>query len=319
MSKNKIISIFLSIVLITVCFAGCNKKQKKAEVKETQYYSFKDDKNRTVTLNKKPKNVIALIGSYGELWMLSGGELSGITNDAVTRRKMELPKSTEIIGTVKEPNIEKIISKNPDLVIMSTDIKQHLDLDKTLNKSKIPHAYFKVDTFDEYLNMLKICTDINKKPENYKKYGTDLKEEIDKDIKKASSQKKPKILLIRAMSTKAKALKEDHLVGKMLEDLNTDNIASRHESLLEDLSMETIISEDPDYIFVVTMGSREKAIKNFENTLMKNPAWNKLKAVKNGKFFVLPKDKFQYKPNSRWAESYDYLEKVLYENYQPQK
>jgi len=34
--------------------------------------------------------------------------------------------------------------------------------------------------------------------------------------------------------------------------------------------------------------------------------------VKEGRYIVLPKDLFHYKPNNRWGESYQYLGEILY-------
>ena len=71
-------------------------------------------------------------------------------------------------------------------------------------------------------------------------------------------------------------------------------------------------AEDPDYIFVVTMGDSEEALKALKNGIEKNPAWSDLTAVKNNRFIVLPKELFHYKPNAKWGDSYEYVAKILY-------
>ena len=76
--------------------------------------------------------------------------------------------------------------------------------------------------------------------------------------------------------------------------------------------MDTIIAEDPDYIFVTTMGDSQKAIDALKAGIESNPAWGSLSAVQNGRYLILPKDLFHYKPNARWAESYEYLARILY-------
>ena len=60
---------------------------------------------------------------------------------------------------------------------------------------------------------------------------------------------------------RGKGQKDDNLTCRMLEDLGTVNITNKHPSLLEELSIEEIIEEDPDFIFVTTMGSTEKAVE----------------------------------------------------------
>lgn len=277
------------------------------------YYAFTDDLGNTVTLTKKPEAVVSLFGSYAEMWLLAGGTLAGVTEDAVSERGMTLAENVSVIGSVKEPNLELVLQAQPDFVLLSTDVEAHVKLDETLTQASIPHAYFKEDTVDDYLRVLKIYTDITGRQDLYAQHGDSVKQQIDTLLAGIpKEQETPSVLLIRSMSTKAKALKDDHMVGKMLADLQADNIATRHASLLEDLSLETILQEDPDCIFVVTMGDVDAAVQTLENGIMANPAWQTLSAVKNGNYYVLPKDLFQYKPNARWGESYSYLEKILY-------
>ena len=99
----------------------------------------------------------------------------------------------------------------------------------------------------------------------------------------------------------------------MLVDLGADNLASRHPSLLEELTLEHIVAENPDRIFVTIMGQDEAAaLGALQATLGKNPAWQALDAVRNDRVYVLPKDLFHYKPNHRWGESYAFLYQTLY-------
>ncbi len=304
---------FLFILIITLlCACSSNIPQTKEE-NVNLFYKFTDDLGNTVELKEKPNKVVALMSSYAELWLLSGGELAGVTEDAVSERNIAISESTQIIGSYKEPNIELILSISPDFVLLSTDIEQHVKLADTLKASNINHGYFKEDSYLDYLRLLKIFTDITEKQDLYEKYGITVEKQINDLLAKIPKDgEKPKVLLIRSMSTKAKALKDDHLVGIMLKDLGVDNIATRHSSLLEDLSIETIIDENPDYIFVITMGDIGKAMATLENGIMANPAWDNLDAIKSGNYHVLPKDLFQYKPNERWGESYEYLKKILY-------
>lgn len=89
------------------------------------------------------------------------------------------------------------------------------------------------------------------------------------------------------------------------------NIADRSE-LLENLSIEKIIEEDPDEIFIVMQGSdQEGAKKTLEETLTGNPAWSGLTAVREGKVHYMDKKLYHLKPNNRWGIAYDELEKLL--------
>ena len=117
---------------------------------------------------------------------------------------------------------------------------------------------------------------------------------------------------MRAFSSGIKAKKDDNLAGQILNELGITNIADANPSLLEEMSVEHIIKEDPDFIFALTMGSEAAAATYLNENVESNPVWQDLKAVKNNNYILLPKDLFHYKPNNRWDESYEYLAKIIY-------
>ncbi len=77
------------------------------------------------------------------------------------------------------------------------------------------------------------------------------------------------------------------------------------------MSIEAIVAEDPDYIFVTCMGDLEEGQAQLEASLTSNPIWNTLQAVQNGRVLFLEKDLFHNKPNARWGESYEILAELL--------
>ena len=308
-------------VLALALFTGCSQKPSEQENTSSQsaqvedFYSFSDDLGKNVSLKSQPQRVVALMGSYAETWMLAGGVPVGVTEDVTSERGLTVGEETKVIGTVKGPNTEEILNLSPDFVLLSADVSEHVELDGILTKADIPHAYFRVDNFEDYLHMLEICTDLTGRADLYEKNGMAVQAQIDAILKKVQEnrpEEQPTVLFIRALSTTAKAKSDDNMACRILRDLGTDNIAARHDSLLEELSMETILAEDPDYIFVTTMGNSQKAIDALKAGIQSNPAWGSLSAVQNGRYVVLPKELFHYKPNARWAESYEYLAKILY-------
>lgn len=308
----KLFNMLLIISLFTLMIAGCQAKAEQGEDVSHDYYSFTDSLGNTVNFKDKPQRVVSLVGSYAETWILAGGDLVGVTNDVLSERNIDISDDTKIVGTIKDPNLEEIIDLSPDFVLLSPDVESHLKIADTLKIMDITFAFFKVEHFEEYLSMLKICTDITEKEELYEKNGLEVKKQINDILARINEENNPEILFIRAFSSGAKAKHDDNMACKILNDLGTVNIASKHESLLEELSMETIIQEDPEYIFVVTMGNSEKAIQALKDGIQNNPAWSGLSAVKNDRYFVLPKELFHYKPNARWGESYEYIAKILY-------
>lgn len=301
------------------------KLEKEAEedaASETQTLesgvTFMDDIGRTVTVERHDR-VITMIGSFTDIWLLAGGEVVGAANDAWTSFDLDLGADVVNIGSHVEPDIEKVIAAKPDLVIASANTDADMDMEKILADAGITTAYFSVSNFNEYMNMLEICTDITGRKDLLEKNGYVVKAQIDKvreqvSLRNMEGKPAPKIVFLRASASSIKAKGSYGSVGgEMLADLGCVNIADDDDSLLDDLSMEAIITADPDFVFVTTQGSDAEAVfRNVEKTLLGNPAWNQLTAVKEGRYVMLEKELYNLKPNARWGEAYQKLADILY-------
>jgi len=278
-------------------------------------YTFSDDIGNKVTLEKKPENVAVLFSSYADIWKLAGGDVA-ITVEETVARGLANENQVTIVdpGSGKEINKEALIAAKPDFVIMTVDYAAQIELADYLRTRNIPAALFRIDDVYDYAHMLEICTDILDTRARYELYGASVLRETQSIIRKAKQQhSSPTILLIRAFSYGAKAKTTDHFVGKMLKDLSADNIATHANTLLEDLSVEAILNENPDHIFVTTMGEdTDASISYMNDEYVATAAFQSLNAIREDHYYVLPKDMFLYKPNERWAEAYRYLAKLLY-------
>ena len=260
-----------------------------------------------------PRRVVSLYGSYAEAWAQAGGTLVGATEDAVSERGMDLGEA-QIIGTTKEPNLELVLALDPDLVLLSLDIAAQVSAAEALEAAGVPCAAFRVDTWQDYARMMDVFTALTGRRDLYETIVPPMEAAIARTIASAQAQNAPTVLLLRAYSTGVKAKADDNLAGAMLEDLGCINIAGKQPSLLEELTLEAIVVEDPDCIFISVMGGDEEAaLAVVEETLGQNPAWQGLTAVQEGRVYVLSRDLFHYKPNARWAESYAFLYELLFE------
>ena len=300
-------------LLAALLLAACAAPAPSAAATDSAV-EFVDAQGTQVALQSWDR-VVSLYGSFAELWLLSGGTLVGATTDAVEERGLDLGGDVALVGNVKTPSLEEVLALEPDFVILSADIEGHVALDESLTDVGVPHAYFRVDNFEDYYTVLRQFCQMTGRDDLFEEYGAAQQQRVER-IKAAAAQMQdaaPTVLLIRAYSTGAKAKGTDIFAGAMLAELGADNIVTRYDSLLEDLSMETIIAADPDMILMVPMGANEDAAAAYmAEHFEANPAWAGLTAVQNGCYAMLPKELFHYKPNARWADSYAYLAKILY-------
>ena len=124
----------------------------------------------------------------------------------------------------------------------------------------------------------------------------------------------PSVLYIRATGSSCKVKNsQGSVLGEMLAALGCENIADREGSILEQLSMEVILESDPEYIFVVLQSADPAdAQEVLETTLLRNPAWDSLTAIKEGRYYVMDQLLYNLKPNERWGEAYEKLADILY-------
>ena len=328
MRKNYVVLLgcFLIIFLLIGCGNNQNAGNNMASVENTEKLanqtigdtvtevSFVDDLGRTVCV-KNPQRVISLISSFADIWYLAGGIEQLVATTNATWTYFDLPFREDIVnlGSSKELNIEQLIACEPDLILASCGTDRNVELETVFEEMGMNVAYFSVNSFEDYLRVLKTCTEITGCEENYETYGLAVKEQVEAALARVDTSE-PRVLYVRATGSSCKVKNsEGSVLGEMLANMGCVNIADREESLLEQLSMEVILQEDPDYIFVVMQSADPSdAEKVLESTLLSNSAWSTLTAVKEGRYYVMEQNLYNLKPNARWGEAYEKLADILY-------
>ena len=297
---------FIALLCVLLLFSSCSRQQEKKGG-----LVFTDDLGRTVTVEKAERTAV-LIGSFAQIWTLGGGKVVASPDDAWNDLDVDLDEDCINLGKINALSMEKLIASNPDFVLASPNIRQDVSWCDTLDKMGIPVAYFEVFDFNDYLNLFGIVTDITGRKDLYEKYGSDVKREVDEILSKNRTDS-PKVLCLLASTQYLKAKNSSSSVmGGMLRDLGCINIADSESSLLENLSIEYILQENPDYIFITQRGDDMEGMMEFvEAYFVDHPLWNELDAVKEGRVYFMEKELYNLKPNHRWGEAYRKLQEIL--------
>ena len=302
----------LSLFLVSCSVLGTRAVNKDSKI---SYMTFTDSAGKTVTLSHKPKKIAVLFSSHAQMVMLSGASVDITVGEAVERGFANKDALLVDGGAGKQINTELLIAGNPDFVIGSYDIPSHVKIAEVLENTGIPCALFRVESFSDYSEVMRILCDIFERDDLYCTNVTLVEKGIEEVLSSVDvTKEKKKILFVRCASTesatKAKT-RNENFVCQMLYELNTHNIAEDAPVLLDGLGIEYIMMENPDYIFFSPMGN-EQAAKDYVQSLLSQPAWQSLDCVKKGSYTFLPKDMFQYKPCNKWDEAYKYLAEKLY-------
>lgn len=320
MLKRHIAWLFLLTALLTA--GGCAAPPSSAVQDASQApapageetVSFTDSLGQEFTL-PRPRRVAALIGSFADIWLLAGGgdTLAATANDAWESYGLELGEEVANIGSGMKPSAELVLAARPDFILASSISSSNLELRETFDRAGIPAAYFDVASFDDYLELLELCARLTGHPENYQEHGVQVKARADAALARQDGSS-PTVLTIQASGSSCTVKGSGgNVLGELLAGLGCVNIADRDGALLEDLSLEAIIQADPDYIFAVYHGTDTAAAQeNLEASLLSNPAWAGLRAVREGRFYTMDRRLFSLKPNALWGESYETLADILY-------
>ena len=288
-----------------------NQVEKVTEVAENDIASrvteYVDVTGRNIVLEEKPKRVIALYASFGDLWYQAGGSLVGVVDGADL---LEFDDTVASVGKMSTANIEVILGLEPDLVIIREGYATQEELLKILETTNTPVYIADYNSLEEMTKVYKDFTDMNDASTLYEENIVPIIASVE-DMK---TNKSDFDYLLMFATSKSISTKDDNATAKIINDLGGKNITETYQVADEStkqFSFEKILEINPKYIFVQTMGDIEKAKERLQEDVTSNPAWQNLDAVKNNRFIYLPKDLFLYKPNLRYLEAYEYIKTIL--------
>ena len=260
--------------------------------------------------------VVALSKSVREPWLLAGGSLAGITEDGL---ELDGIGDATSVGTLTEPNQEQIVALEPDVVMLTADIPAHVELKPALDDLGIATYVADVNSFEDYQSIMDGLLAATGRDDLRQLNVDDVAAKVDEVRQQAKDAAAGSdvagdgatYLALRVSSAKNKVLKSDYFACEILDDMQLSNVAD-DSSALDDLSIEAIVAADPTWVFVVPQGQNDKAMAAYQESFESKPAWSSLTAVTENRVAVLPKDLFQYKPNARWGEAYEYAYGVVF-------
>ena len=248
--------IFLVLIFSLISFGCTNNKEELSEKVNSNI-----NKNSIVSLTSLTSDII---------YNLNSEYLVGIPQSSILMKNDELKNITKISQGRNPPNIEKIISLNPKLVIGSAGFH-----DKTLSKLDelgIKTLKTKVNSWSDLISLIEQLTAITNgnKDQIFNKLNYCIIEPSLKD----------KQVVVLVSTKPLLAPNSDSWAGSLLEKFNLKNLTSGLESSGRlkgylNLSPEWLLKNDPDNLILIKFGNEQY---NQYNSL---PFWNSLKAVKN--------------------------------------
>lgn len=267
----KLVLIF-SILWIFEVMNSC--QSKKSEKSEMIFYEITDSYQRHIVLNKEPQRIISLSPAFTEFifTLNSGYKLVGRTDFCTYPDSALLITS---IGSFNQLNTDKIISLEPDLIIIGSMISKSVV--ELFEKADIPVICLKEEQEISGLfrNLENMGNILNQK--NRAQYIADSLQQIMKHINYSQKTNKPSVYYVVGFGASGDytAPGSSH-IGDMIRLAGGRNIAENLQGWK--FSREMLFKENPDIIFI-----RQEDYDAFCRT----EPYLHLKAVKNKKVYPI--------------------------------
>ncbi|MDD3065748.1 MAG: helical backbone metal receptor [Endomicrobiaceae bacterium] len=186
----------------------------------------------------------------------------------------------ENVGTLLEPNIEKIISLNPDLIISTKEGNNKSVIEKIQRLGCKVYVMDTVSNFDEICKNFQNLGNYLDKKETADKILKTVRDEIDGIFLKTKNKKSEKIFWEVGAQPLFTAGKKS-FVNNYNKFLGTTNIFEDIDMRYPNINIESVILKNPDIILLVNMGDiTHEEIKRWKQI-------NTINAVKNNRIYML--------------------------------
>lgn len=211
-------------------------------------------------------------------------------------------------------NEDILLEAKPDLIISQTtcevcaahnnQVEKALRVlpEKPIIHSMDPHS------LEEIIQSISKLTDII----GYQEKGTTLQQQLKERIGKIKDKDKKSTPSILAIEWIQPFFTAGHWIPEMIHVAGGNNLISKSGEHSRKLSLQEIKDSDPDNIVIMPCGfDLERTQKEYQNILANNKEWNGLRAVRNGKVFLVNADSYFSKPSIRTVTGLEILAKVI--------
>lgn len=315
MKNLKKLLVMLMVMTLTIGLVGCGTKeadtsknpetskenQETSQTTEVTYPVDITDSNGTkITLDQEPAKIVSVAPNITQMIFAigAGDKVVGRTDYCDYPAEVS---DIESIGTLRQPNIEKIIELQPDIVIASTHFEEETEKKLADAGIKVAVLYEEHDVTGVYTMIDTMGTIVNKKAEADQVIA-DMKATFDEVAQAVKDQKHPSVYYVVGYGEGGDfTAGGDTFINGLITMAGGDNIAKDVEGW--SYSKETLLEKDPDVI-IVDLGQ----VEDFKKT----EGYSELTAVKEGRVYEFDTKRYFNQQGCRNAEGVKELAKILY-------
>jgi iron complex transport system substrate-binding protein len=272
-----------AVAIVAIVFASL--LASPAQAAATKYPLTVKFGGYTTKIAKKPTKIISLSPSATEILYAIGAGSQILAVDNLSNYPANAPTS-EI--SAFEPNVEAILAKKPDLVLLSIDSTKAPQIRNALVKLGIPVLMEKAPaTLQDVYAENTLLARVTDRQAGAVKLNASMAKSI-KDVL-AKAKRSSKIRIFHELDDTYYSATSNTFIGKVYKSFGVVNIADAasgaDSSGYPQLSAEYLLKSDPQVIFLADAQYGVTA-----ESVSKRAGWSQISAVKNKKIVELPAD-----------------------------
>ena len=318
MKFSKLLS---AVLLTTFIFAGCGEESAQnpqpaveKKVDQEHFAVITDSANRTITFDKKPERIVVTSASFIEPLHAVGGEIVGRPDSRTIMPAYA--KDLPSVGQVYDIDLEKVIECEPDLVIINKGMNEKL-IDP-LADNKIQTLVLDMKSYDDVKNEIETFAKITGDEVSGKILIDDMDKEIQSVVEKVPKENK-RVAILHSTAQGLSVQLEGSIAGNIVKMFGWTNVADGMTPLENNpdaapYSMETLAEQNPEIIFITSMGKIDEIKQDMQEEFEDNQAWQSIPAVANNQIYYLPQDLFLLSPGIHYPEAVKTMAGLIYPN-----
>lgn len=317
--KGKNVLGILLLGLLLLVAAGCGEKsvpgnsgKDSGSAAGGAFAVIRDDLGREVTLAKKPERIVVTSASFLEPLHAVGGDIVG-RPDA----KLALPdfaKDKPSVGRVYQIDLEKVLACTPDLVIVNKGMNEKLI--QPLTENGISVLVMDMKNYENVKNEVKVFAQVTGEKAKGEALIKSMEDKLDA-VKAKMPKENLRVAILHSTVQGLSVQLDTSIAGSVAKMLGFINVASGMTPMEKNpdaapYSIETLVEQNPEILFITSMGEMKDIKASMEATIEENPAWQTIPAIKNGKVYYLSQEHFLLSPGLHYPEAAEEMARAVY-------
>ncbi len=220
-------------------------------------------------------------------------------------------KDVERVGMAMSPDMEKILTLKPDLVIGPNSLEG--ELSKKYEKLGLDSAFINLSSVSGMFKSIDDLGDLLGREEEAKVLVDEYEAYRKKLENKYEGKKKPKVLILMGLPGGSYVIAtESSYVGDLVKLTGAKNVYGDGDGQdFLNVSVEDIVGKEPDYILRASHAMPDQVKKFFDKEFSEKEVWKNFKATKENRVFDLDNSYFGMSATFRYKKALEILDGIF--------